>query len=657
MTLDTPRLDDRSFQDLVDDAKRFIVERCPSWTDHNVSDPGITLIEAVAWMTDLMLYRLNRVPERSYIKFLEMIGVTLRQPSPALVDVDFRLAAPQSQPVTVPARTTVSTKRLTTEPPVLFTTTRESTVKLARSSAVARGGNSEAEEDCTTKLGIGDGFRPFADEPREGDAVYLHFDQSVDNHLLLITARCARGEGHGIDTTTPPLRWDAWSGNDWVPCARIGDDGTGGFNYSGSIEIAVGKFHHAREIAGIDGYWIRCVVAPLEPGQTAYRSSPRIHHIEAATIGVTTSCVNASPVDNEFIATSTGVPGQEFALAHQPVVSIDGEQLIVEITEAGVAGESGEVTLWERRDNFADSGSQHRHFTLDATQGTLRFGPQVRLEDGSVQQFGMVPPKGATIRVLRYWYGGGRRGNVAAGAIQALRSSVPNVRLVRNRRSALGGVDAETVEEAKIRGPLEMRSRNRAVTTEDFEYLARKAAPQVRQVRCIEDEEQPGTAALRVLVVPDITTHDGRIELGDLVPDSRVLERIADVLDQSRLIGTRISVTQALYLGVSIDAAVEVLPNADPSEVRDRALAALYRYFSPVTGGGDGRGWPFGRSVRAGEAYGVLQRCQGVDVVTDLTLYAVDLGRGVRLDAVERGLALHPDELIYSFEHAVRVAS
>ena len=45
--LPAPNLDDRTFQDLVDDAKRLVQQRCPTWTDHNVSDPGVTLIEAV----------------------------------------------------------------------------------------------------------------------------------------------------------------------------------------------------------------------------------------------------------------------------------------------------------------------------------------------------------------------------------------------------------------------------------------------------------------------------------------------------------------------------------------------------------------------------------------------------------------------------------
>ena len=59
MTLPVPNLDDRRFQDLVDEAKRMVQQRCPEWTDHNVSDPGVTLIETFAWMTDQLVYRLE----------------------------------------------------------------------------------------------------------------------------------------------------------------------------------------------------------------------------------------------------------------------------------------------------------------------------------------------------------------------------------------------------------------------------------------------------------------------------------------------------------------------------------------------------------------------------------------------------------------------
>jgi predicted phage baseplate assembly protein len=89
MALPAPNLDDRRFQELVDEAKRMVMQRCPEWTDHNVSDPGVTLIETFAYMTDLLLYRLNRVPDRLYVKFLELIGLRLFPPTAARTDVTF----------------------------------------------------------------------------------------------------------------------------------------------------------------------------------------------------------------------------------------------------------------------------------------------------------------------------------------------------------------------------------------------------------------------------------------------------------------------------------------------------------------------------------------------------------------------------------------
>jgi len=123
--LPAPNLDDRTFQDLVDDGKRLVQQRCPTWTDHNVSDPGVTLIEAVAQMVDQLIYRLNRVPDLNYIKFLELIGVELRPPAAARGQTTFWLSAPQPQTVVVRGESQVATPRTDISDPVVFSTTRE----------------------------------------------------------------------------------------------------------------------------------------------------------------------------------------------------------------------------------------------------------------------------------------------------------------------------------------------------------------------------------------------------------------------------------------------------------------------------------------------------------------------------------------------------
>ena len=78
-------LDDRTFEDLVAECILRIPRYCPEWTDFNPSDPGITLIELFAWLTDQMLMRFNRVPRRNYVTFLELLGIKLQPPAPAAV--------------------------------------------------------------------------------------------------------------------------------------------------------------------------------------------------------------------------------------------------------------------------------------------------------------------------------------------------------------------------------------------------------------------------------------------------------------------------------------------------------------------------------------------------------------------------------------------
>src|SRR6201994_5138806 len=86
-----PKLDDRTFNDIVEEAISRIPRYSPEWTNHNPSDPGITLIELAAWMTDLLIYRLNQVPDKNYVAFLNLLGIKLRAPRAARALVRFGL--------------------------------------------------------------------------------------------------------------------------------------------------------------------------------------------------------------------------------------------------------------------------------------------------------------------------------------------------------------------------------------------------------------------------------------------------------------------------------------------------------------------------------------------------------------------------------------
>ncbi len=111
MPFRTPNLDDRRFADLVEEARRRIVQMCPDWTDLSPSDPGMMLVEVFAHLTEIMIYRLNRVTEKSYIEFLRLIGVQLQAPAAAAVDLRFTLARAQERAIGIPRGSRVAAAR------------------------------------------------------------------------------------------------------------------------------------------------------------------------------------------------------------------------------------------------------------------------------------------------------------------------------------------------------------------------------------------------------------------------------------------------------------------------------------------------------------------------------------------------------------------
>jgi predicted phage baseplate assembly protein len=193
------------------------------------------------------------------------------------------------------------------------------------------------------------------------------------------------------------------------------------------------------------------------------------------------------------------------------------------------------------------------------------------------------------------------------------------------------------------------------VTAEDYEAIALEAAPEVARVQAVTaGEDDVAAGSLRVLIVPAAPEQDGKIDFAELVPSEETLGRIADRLDEVRLIGTRVSVEPPSYRGVTVVARIVARPKADTERIRVEALAALYGYLNPISGGPDGTGWPFGRPVQSGEVYGLLQQIRGVDMIEDARLFGANPVTGER-GKETRKLELDPYSLLFSYEHHVRV--
>jgi predicted phage baseplate assembly protein len=651
--LTAPNLDDRRFQDLVDDAKRLVQQRCPEWTDHNVHDPGVTLIEAFAQMVDQLIYRLNRVPDRNYVKFLELIGVELRPPAAARSGVTFWLSAPQPQPVVVRAETEVATPRTDIHDPVVFMTTRELQIVPCSFSHSAMHAVGADPVETTGLLGGGPGFDGFASTPQPGDALLVGLSNAVPSCAVLLRLQC-RVSGVGVDPRRPPLLWEAWTASGWAPC-EVDHDETGGLNRDGDVVLHVPSGHQASVVARQRGGWLRCRLVEAEEGQPTYTSPPRIRGLTAFTVGGTAPMVHAQVVRNENVGRSDGTPGQRLPLQHSPLIPSEEPATLVVDTEQ-------ESTTWLAVPHFAESGPEDLHFRLDLYSGAVEFGPAVRLANGSLRHYGAVPPAGASVRIASYRTGGGREGNVATGQVRVLKSSVPYVSRVENRAPAIGGSDAESLDDARVRGPLLLRARGRAVTAEDFEELAREVAPDAARVHCVPTRDPEEAGGIRILVVPHLAGDEvGRVRRADLQPPEATLQRITTALDERRLAGTRLLVAPPEYVWLTAVVSVSARRGFDPEEVRVDVLRALYRLFDPLHGGPDSTGWPFGRSVQLHEVQAALAAIQGVDMAQEVTvqIFPADVDpeqpeKGRRKAAVQR-LDLPDTGLVYSYEHQVRV--
>jgi predicted phage baseplate assembly protein len=662
MPLPTVTLDDRHFQDIVDQAKSLIPHYCPEWTDHNVSDPGVTLVELFAWMTDLLLYRVNQVPDKMYVKFLEMVGVRLDPPRAARAPVTFYLSAAQPGEVTIPENTEIATVRTESSPAIIFSTEAALTIRPpvlvgAFTRDVDRRGEDEWAEHDLSQIDLpGQRIHVFAGDPNPGDAFYLAFKGDLSHHVLALLLNCELAGGAGVDPTNPPIVWEVWQGGStrWAPC-EVENDGTGGFNWSGDVVLHLPAMTMV-SFRDVPAYWLRCRLLDVRPGMTTYTVSPEIDRLRLESRGATTTARHAVTVLGEVLGRSDGTPGQHYRLLQAPVLTRDPARDYLVAEPVGQPPQR-----WTEVADFGDSGPNDRHFTLDSTDGTVTLGPSLLQPDGTVYHFGAVPPKTSVLRFTRYQHGGGATGNVPKGMLSVLKTSIPYVARITNRQAAVGGRDAQSLEDAKLRAPQTLRARTRAVTADDFETLARQVVG-VDRAYCLAPGAQPGLPGepkpgeVVLAVLPQVESSDGYVAPERLTLSAELKQAVEAHLNQRRLLGTRLDVRAPSFVWVSIEAKVRMPDRSDPArviEVRRRAEADLYRYLNPYVGGPDGTGWPFGRDLHVSELYALLQRIPGIEYVDELHISVREAGSGSAPAPAASRLTLPPLGLICSDAHRV----
>ncbi len=653
MPLPVPNLDDRTFQDLVNEARGRIPQICPEWTDHNVSDPGIAMIELFAWMTEVLIYRANQVPDKNHLKFLDLVGIKLKPAVPAQVDVTFILTAPQDSTISIPSGTEVATVRTETEAAIIFAT--ETSIEIAppvmRNFLITRDDYEYHDRVQSLRewvemraLGVDPGLRGDADSfpvfsqtPESGNAFYIGYQNDLTGTVLAIDFGCVEAEGAGVNPNNPPIIWQYWDKfySCWMDFDRVPTnpawlecDYTRGLNTPGRVTLHIPLTSGQTVVNGLEGFWIRCQATKSGDRQGQYVSSPQIQSVLSQSIGGMSPSTNITRVRNERLGNSNGRPGQSFRVFHSPMLPLQPRETVE------VQGKDGEGwEEWQLVEDFSESSPNSKHFTCDPVFSEIQFGPSVRGAGGLENFHGASPDQGAQIRLTSYRFGGGTSGNVGNGTLTVLKSSIPYVSSVINRQPARGGRVPESIDQAKLRAPQEFKTRGRAVTKEDFEHLALESSPSIAKAHCtqaiITAGDEPSTGnVIQLLLVAQEASESLRPALSELAVSQHTIRQVTAFIDERRLIGTSFQVSEAEYVSVSIEAVVKLRGGSDLEIANESIQEGLYAYIHPTRGGSDGTGWEFGRNLYVSELISKIQQTSEVEYTMEINAFTIDQQTG-----------------------------
>lgn len=596
-----PNLDDRDWRAIKDSLIKEIPKRCPEWTDWNVSDPGITLIELFALGIEELIYRLNQVLPKHMREYLNMIGVTLTPPSVAKAMEFFKLSAPQTFDVFLRKGFEVATSG-TGEEQVIFTTDNDLIIHAARIYRCFGFQEGKYSDFTSYANDPANSFNPLSKPLSTGDILYLAYQE--DNYFEKLMVFIDTPRTGNIDGVWEYYRSLPDGTFEWTSLEV--EDETEVFSKSGEITFTIPSDWEPAKINDIRATWLRFRITSASSG--ASFSSIRYFKIDEIYGRVSVS--NASQIDEEILGSSNGLPDQRFYLANVPVLDI---KILV---DEGLGFQE-----WKEVDDFTMSSPQDKHYVLNRGTGEILFG------DG---EKGKIPAAGTdNIKASPYRYGGGTRGNVGAFTINQLRSSHVYIDSCFNKEAAKGGGDEETVEQAIERGPTEqLKTRNRAVTNEDFETLTLESSTGIARAKTLPlfDPAKPTEETPGVVSVIAMPKGGGTLSMA-------LRNAIREYLDTRRLVTAQLYVIDPEYISVDIKATVVKTEEANASALEDKVKKIIAEFLDPEYGGEPqkavdyiegislerGSGWDFGRDVYLSELYELMERIHGVDHVETIT--------------------------------------
>ena len=534
-------------------------------------------------------------------------------------------------------------------------------------------------------------FQPFVALPGGSQSLYFGFDRPLNGGPLHVYLPIAETDvPHWFSPwiemeycSDPAL--DEWSRLDLT-------DGTADLSVRGILAVSFPEETTAFSLFGRERHWIRLRLTGDEFSRgnsglfgptgdhTAASSRSELYSVSLTAReraartrsppvieGIfpnTQWATNVQTVTTEVLGSSTGTADQRLTFANQPVLSAEVwvDELSVLSTNKRAAlieadpdrviethDASGELgcfwVRWEHVEDFLDSDGEARHYTLDESGGAVEFG------DG---RHGAIPPAGENNVRADYTTGGGTDGDIRAHELTSLKAELSGISGVYNPAPGKTGEDSEPTTELLSRAPSQLRDRDRPVTRDGFERIARSAAREIGRVRCKAGESETGDPGhVTLLVVPDVDEQKP-------VPSEELLDQVTATMHKKApvaVIGdeSKLSVRGPHYIEVSINATVTTRGSHSITETQERATSALTEFLHPLSGGPDGTGWEIGHCPSPALFVSQLEQRSDISAVTRVAVTFDDGEEHITLAGNEDAPTVAPDTLVYSGRHTVTV--
>ena len=588
MTLPVTNLDTIDFEKLVDDARGLIPRYAPLWTDHNAHDPGITLIELLAWIADQEIYRVGFVGERHLKSFAALLGVrrtegtararagmaagqARRGPQRGRQEVRAGERNPSNWKGTpgssIPRSRTFRSRRVSArlhqqDPPVAQRCTAAADRRCTaaadrRCTAAAVHAVAGASRIAVNYLSDRKGGVYVPDvSARRGSATDRTIVRPSDRAACRRRSRQTRGAGHfgqiGDCRSARQGRKELGPDRVRLPGRQRGLAARG---------RRVGR--HARA-----GAHRRCVSAhpctaresPSVPSSPSVLRPPRSvlrlrldRGFFPVAPKLTKLALNVLPIvqletiEAGMLARSNGLPDQVVSLdiANHPEAGPEVRPLTIFTEEGNTRVE------WTPVPDLKRSGPNDSHYVVDKLRNRLRFGNGIN---------GRIPPRHSAIRHDAFHVTHGREGNLGASLKWRLASSLGE--FGKNLEPTSGGSDASSVEEliAKARG--QAIERKALLTNDDLRdaalnlpgFAVGRADVLVRHDPSVPHQPIRGTRTL--IVVP---TRDPLTPPSGPVP-AQYLDALREALAPRRLLGERLSIEGPSYVRVDIALRILIAP-------------------------------------------------------------------------------------------------